>query len=144
MSQPTGNEKRGRKASNKWSFKQSDGVKHTVTITVPELASYPEAKIREFAELGLRQAARMAFQLDFKRLEAKVGPNKEALEKAIQFFLKPPEKMKGKVKPAKDRQEAEEMALMQMSIMDPEATVFELPDTWTFGGEVVGEDEESE
>lgn len=132
MSQPSGEGKRGRKASNEWNYKCADDTQHKVTVSLQDASTLSKDDLFEFAVAGIRAAAYTAFQREFRATEASVGPNKESLQKAIQFFLHPPEEMKGKIKPAKDENEARDMAMMQLSIMSPDAIVFELPTTWRF------------
>lgn len=97
MSQPSESQGRGRKPANEWSYKTTElkDKKGRITtpsrtvkvkIAVPAISTFTKAEQAEFAELGLRQAARQTFQAQMKELETKISTNIDLVKLAKSTF----------------------------------------------------------
>lgn len=122
MAQPTGESQgRGRKPADSWSYKKADDTVVKVKITIPSLDEFTKAQQAEFAEIGLRQAARSTFQREMKEIESKVETNRELVALAKASFDKGPKLDKFLA-----------------------GIVSEFPTSWEFGGDIEDETEETE
>lgn len=100
MSQPSGENKRGRKPADSWTWKDDSDKEYKVAVTVKEPAEYNEETRKKALETGLRMIARQSFTQYMSETIPAIVVNLKMRDELVKAF-KPTEKqlndfMKGK------------------------------------------------